>query len=105
VEAFVLVVPERGSEAHRLAERIVRALSGLSPCRLILVRVGEGVEPPQVALRILKIAARAEDGAIVTLGRSGGVRFQESDHEATDPGDLWDELDQIEARAPISRPS
>jgi hypothetical protein len=90
--AFALIVPDGH---YGLAERIVRALSGLTPSRLIRIRLGLGVKPDEAARRVLRVAARGRDGSIVTLGRSGGVRVEDA---IVDGGAqmLWEELDRIE---------
>ncbi len=90
--AFALIVPDGH---HGLAERIIRALSGLTPSRLMRIRIGLGVKPDEAARRVLRIAARGRDGSIVTLGRSVGVRVEDP---IVDCGaeTLWEELDRIE---------
>ncbi|MDB5349017.1 MAG: hypothetical protein JWN86_264 [Planctomycetota bacterium] len=100
--AFILVVPQRGSPGHRLAERVVQALSGISTTRLILVRVAEGVESSTAAVQILKIAAKERDGTVVTIGRSGGLRYQYGRGQGNDANALWEELDAIEPENMVS---
>ena len=98
VECFVLIGPDGVSEGHRLAERVVRASPGLTRSRLIRVRIGEGISPAEAATRLLRIAAKGRDGAVVTLGRSGGMRVEGPVCASRDAEGLWAELDRIEAR-------
>jgi hypothetical protein len=89
VRSFVLVSFTPVGTKASLAERVTRTLAGLSPSRLIRVRTGGKPIDAAMANRIVRIAARGQDGGVYRLDHGTKVL----DGPSGEAEALWAELD------------